>query len=80
MSIVHCAFVDTWLPYLLPVERLYVATDADAAGERAAAYWLEHTRRAHRVLPPLGQQDITDAHRAGADLRAWVRQILETHP
>ena len=72
--------LDTWLPYLLPIERLYVATDADAAGEQAAAYWLERTRRAHRVLPPLGQQDITDAHRAGAGLRAWVRQILETHP
>jgi hypothetical protein len=37
LSIEHCAFVDTWLPYLLPVERLHVATDAAAAGDRAAA-------------------------------------------
>ena len=33
-----------------------------------------------RPAPPLGQQDITGARRAGAGLRAWVRQILETHP
>lgn len=69
--------VDTWLPYLLPVKRLFVATDNDDAGQRAAEYWMACTKRARRVLPPAGATDLTDAWRAGVDLRGWVQEILE---
>lgn len=67
----------TWLPYLLHVSRLFVATDADESGERAAGFWLSQTRRARRARPPGGATDVTDAWRAGADLQAWVLEMLE---
>jgi len=64
--------IEGWLPYLLPVKRLLVATDNDAAGEKAWQYWHAKTQRVRRLLPPGGAKDITDAWRAGADLRAWL--------
>jgi DNA primase len=67
--------VDSWLPYLLPLRRLFIATDADQPGEEAATYWLGKTARARRVLPPKGK-DITDSWLAGADLRQWALEQL----
>lgn len=65
-----------WLPWLLRIRRLLIATDADEAGERAAAWWLATTKRARRLLPPGGAKDATDAHLAGADLRGWVSAAM----
>ncbi len=47
--------------------RWFAATDADPAGDKAAAEW---PARAIRVRPPEGK-DWTDAHKAGIDLRRW---------
>lgn len=69
--------IDRWLPHLLHVKRLYIATDNDRAGQDAAEYWMSRTKRARRVLPPLEQLDLTDSWKAGADLRQWVLDILE---
>jgi len=66
----------TWIPYLLSMERLYIALDADPAGERAADFWLKRSKRARRAAPSMGI-DITDAWRAGVDLRAWVQETVQ---
>ena len=50
--------IDTWLPHLLHVKRLYIATDANDAGTRAAEYWFSRTRRAW-----LGAGDVGDGGR-----------------
>ncbi|HUX23651.1 MAG TPA: CHC2 zinc finger domain-containing protein [Burkholderiales bacterium] len=75
--------LDAWLPWLVHLRRLLIATDADDAGDKAAAWWLASTKRARRLLPPGpdlvgagGAKDITDAHLAGADLRAWVSEAM----
>jgi DNA primase len=77
--------IGDWLPYLLHVRRLYIAADADAAGDKAWLKWEKATKRVRRALPPLEQPwpkgpgqvlDITDAWHAGADLRAWVCGLL----
>jgi len=53
---------------ILQAPRWFIATDADAAGERAAKRWPAH---AVRVRPPSPYNDWTDAHQAGVDLRRW---------
>jgi hypothetical protein len=68
--------IDGWLPYLLPVKRLLIATDADPAGEKAWEYWQGKTKRAERLLPPGGVNDITDAWKTGHDLAKWVEAAL----
>jgi len=50
---------------------------SDPAGVEALAGSLTQAS-APRPAPPLGQQDITGARRAGAGLRAWVLETLET--
>lgn len=71
--------VDPWLPWLLRVDRLLIATDADQAGDESAEYWLKLTKRARRLRPPVDPKDgkdVTDYWQAGGDLRAWVSQAL----
>jgi hypothetical protein len=46
----------------------YVATDADPAGDRAAAGWPASARR---VAPPGAFKDWTEAGQGGVDLRRW---------
>jgi len=48
--------------------RWFIATDADEAGDKAAALW--EGPRAERVRPPEGK-DWTDAARAGVNHRLW---------
>jgi hypothetical protein len=61
------------LGVLLGAYPWYVATDADAAGDRAATVWPTHARR---VRPPCGAKDWTDAARRGANLRQWWGELL----
>ena len=68
--------LNTWLPVLQPVKRLLIATDNDAAGDKAWEWWTTRTRRARRAAIPGGVKDITDAWRAGHDLRAWIEALL----
>jgi len=69
--------VEAWLPYLLPCKRLLICTDNDQAGGEAWEYWRDKTQRAERILPPGGVKDITDAWKAGHDLKAWALEVLE---
>jgi len=71
--------IEAWLPYLLHIKRLLIATDNDPAGWQAWDYWKAKTKRARRLIPPGDVKDITDAHTAGADLRAWLTAGLEAN-
>lgn len=59
---------------LWPYPRVLVAYDADEAGDRGAADILERLGRARRASSPAAPpgKDLTDAHRQGVDLRAWL--------
>jgi hypothetical protein len=58
---------------MLAAPRWFVATDADPAGDAAAAGW---PARARRVRPPGSFKDWTEARAAGVDLARWWRDIL----
>ena len=64
------------LEALHPVPWLFLATDADEAGDRAATGW---PRRWLRVRPPAPHKDWGDANMAGLDLRAWWLPWLKHH-
>jgi DNA primase len=66
---------DAWVPYLLGVQRLLVAYDADTAGAEGAAMWETISARALRLVPLAGK-DVTDLYLAGGNLRAWVQFAL----
>ncbi len=51
-----------------PAAPWFIATDADAAGDRAAAGW---PARARRVRPPAPFKDWTEAGQAGVSLARW---------
>jgi hypothetical protein len=53
---------------LRPAAPWYIATDRDAAGEKAAEDW---PARARRGRPPGPFNDWTEARQAGVDLRRW---------
>jgi DNA primase len=68
---------DRWLLALLKVQRFWIVTDADQAGEEAAARWLATVgKRGRRVLPPGGAKDVSDAFVAGHDLADWAVEIM----
>jgi len=67
---------ETWLPWLLKVERLLVAYDNDAEGREGLEFWLETTKRAREMRVPEGK-DVTDFWRSGGDLRAWTQYHLD---
>jgi hypothetical protein len=50
-----------------------VAFDAEDAGERAAARWMDALPNAVRLRPG-GGKDPGEMHAAGLDVRAWVRE------
>ncbi len=71
--------VDPFLPWLLRVDKLLIATDADRAGDQAAEYWLKLTKRARRLRPPVEPadgKDVTDFWKAGGDLRRWITEVI----
>jgi hypothetical protein len=62
---------------LLPATPWYVATDADDAGESAAADWSAYARR---VPPPKPYKDWTEAAASGVDLRPLWADVLAGIP
>src|SRR5579871_2034670 len=53
---------------------VYVAFDADTAGDNASKWWLKRLPRSKRLRPFL--QDINDMLMDGWDIRAWVSDAL----
>ena len=71
-----------WAAYLLPLSPLILAYDADAAGSKGADKLAGLTARAKRAKVPTlreGDKDLTDYHKAGGDLRAWLAFELARH-
>jgi DNA primase len=71
--------VPAWAGYLLPIVRLLVAYDVDAAGDKGAAKLLSLTRRAQRLAVPKlreGDKDVTDFHKSGGNVREWLAQAV----
>jgi hypothetical protein len=58
---------------MLPAAPWIIATDRDAAGEKAAAGWPDQSRR---VRPPAPFKDWTEARQGGVDLRRWWSDYL----
>ena len=63
-----------WLAFLLTAPEVLVAFDGDAAGEKAAAWWLEQLPNARRLMPQY--KDAAGMLEAGADVRGWVLDQL----
>ncbi len=59
-----------WLAVLALAERVLVTFDADAAGDKAATYWLGVLPKSRRWRPLWS--DTNDMARDGADIRGWV--------
>jgi DNA primase len=66
------------IAHLLPVSRLLVAYNADAAGEQAAGRLLKLTARARRVTVPMGK-DPTEMHQLGGRIRDWAALLAVKH-
>lgn len=64
-----------WLPYFAQASMIVVATDADQAGDRAAARFGALSARVRRLPLPDGQ-DITDFVTAGGDFAGLVESFL----
>ena len=62
------------LGYMLAATPWFIATDADEAGDKAAARW--GATRARRVRPPEPFNDWTEARRGGINLRLWWSDYL----
>lgn len=60
-----------WVAQLATVPLVFIATDAGAAGEAAAAYWCDVLRHNARRWRPY-VDDANTMLQAGMDLRAWV--------
>jgi hypothetical protein len=64
-----------WLGKLAMLPRVYVAFDADLAGEEAATWWLEHLPNAERLLPT--SHDLNAMLMEGVDLSKWLAARVE---
>ena len=54
---------------------ILIATDFDGAGAKASRWWIENFPQAERWPVPFGK-DPGEAHRAGVNLREWVKAGL----
>lgn len=70
---------ERWLPALMTAKNIWIVTDNDKEGNKAAKYWQDLTgARSKRITPPA--HDITDAWRDGVDLRGWAIELLSDAP
>lgn len=63
----------TWGPYLLAVDDILAAYDADAAGQAGLKTLQELSERVHVVHLPPGAKDINEFFLAGGDLWSWLK-------
>jgi len=67
----------TWGPYLLSVEHILAAYDADPAGQAGLKTLQELSERVEAVRPPPGAKDLNDFVLAGGDLWTWLKGEVE---
>lgn len=68
-----------WLAPLAACRMVLVAFDSDAAGEEAAAYWLNILPKARRWRPYFGK-DANGLATSGGDVAAWILDGLGSAP
>ena len=69
------------LACLVGLYRLYVAGDADKAGERASKAWGALSARSRALIPTAPAKDITEMAQTGLDVAGWaLRAILDDLP
>lgn len=70
--------VTTWGLYLLPIAQRLIAYDLDMAGQRGAAAlaWLGNARRLEVPQMEDSGKDLTDYHKAGGELHAWLAACI----
>lgn len=69
------------LACLVGLYRLYVASDADKAGERASQAWGALSARSRALIPTAPAKDITEMAQQGLDVAGWaLRAILGDLP
>lgn len=56
---------------------LFLAHDADAAGDRAAESLIRSLPRAVRLRPPAKAKDVGGIFASGGDLRRWIKAAIE---
>ncbi len=70
-----------WVSQLFQVPLVLVAFDNDAAGEKAAHWWLEVLPHNTKRWRPMGVKDPNDMLiKAGMDLRLWLGPALGIEP
>ena len=67
----------TWGPYLLPLELILAAYDADAAGQKGLQALQALSERVQQLALPPGVKDINDFVLQGGELWPWVKPVLE---
>lgn len=65
------------LTILAACSSLFLAYDADAAGDRAAESLSAMLPRAVRIRPPAKANDLGGIHASGGNLRAWIKSAIE---
>jgi DNA primase len=63
----------TWGPYLLPVEHILAAYDADPAGQAGLKTLQELSEKVKALHLPPGAKDINEFYLAGGDLWSWLK-------
>lgn len=66
----------TWGPYLLPLQVILAAYDADEAGERGLQAMQALAEKVRVVPPPPGAKDLNDYVLQGGELWPWLREAL----
>lgn len=62
-----------WVTRVALARRVYLAFDADEAGDKAAAWWIAAIGERARRLRPAGGKDITEMWQHDQDVLAWVK-------
>lgn len=67
-----------WRPTFKAARKVYLALDADAAGQAGAARLSKALPKAQTLPLPAGVKDVTELAQRGDDLRAWFRAGANT--
>lgn len=70
-STTHCRYAK-WLAKLGMARKVFVAFDADSAGEDASRWWMKHLPNAIRIIPE--RHDINEMLVHGDNIRQWLTQ------
>jgi DNA primase len=67
----------TWGPYLLPLEHILAAYDADRAGRSGLKMLQDLSERVEALHLPPGAKDLNEFYLSGGDLWAWLKGEMQ---